>query len=144
MPGHPWQVSRPPVLDTVPGELDQHEGQHGDLDHDDPDHVVCLGAGAHLLVVKVQNGTVTLYALHVFGVLDQVAVLVEELLDRLNVVAVTGPGVVRQIIRILVSPHLMMLHTRFVQHWLQRSSVQLKYEISLKYQPVVLTRNYQL
>ena len=49
MPGHPGQVTCPPVSDAVPGELDHDEHQEGDLETDDPDHGVGAVTGAHLL-----------------------------------------------------------------------------------------------
>ena len=129
MPGHPGQVTCPPVSDAVPGELDHDEHQQGDLETDDPDHGVGAVTGAHLLEVQVEDLTVTLVTHHVPRVLDEVAVLVEELLDGLDVVAAAGPGVAGHVIHILLAPIEGMLQARFVQHRLQSCRVQLKCDV---------------
>ena len=87
MPGDPGQVTSPPVSDAVPGELDHHQHQEADLETDHHDHRVRAVAGAHLLEVQVEDVAVALVAHHVASVPDEVAVLVEELLDGLDVVA---------------------------------------------------------
>ena len=129
MPGHPGQVTSSPVSDAVPGELDHDEHQEGDLETDHPDHGVSAATGAHLLEVQVEDVTVTLVTHHVPGVLDEVAVLVEELLDGLDVVAAAGPGVAGHVIHVLLPPVQRMLQARFVQHRLQSCRVQLKCDV---------------
>ena len=88
----PWQLPRPPVGDAVPGELDQDQEEEAELQDDQPEHVVPPGA-AHLLVVQVEEGAVALVTPHLLGVQDDGAELLQELLDLLDVVTVTGPGV---------------------------------------------------
>ena len=132
MSRHPGQVTSPPVSDAVPGELDQDEHQEGHLETDQPDHRVRVVSGAHLLEVPVQDIAVTLVAPHVPGVLDEVAVLVEELLDGLDVVAAAGPGVSGHVVQVVLAPVQRMLHTRLVQHRLQSCRVQLKYTVICK------------
>ena len=92
MPGQPGQLPSPPVGDAVPGELGQHQQEEAELQDDQPEHVVAPGA-AHLLVVQVEEGAVALLALHLLRVQDDGAELLQELLDLLDVVTVTGPGV---------------------------------------------------
>ena len=104
MSGHPGQVTSSPISDAIPGEFDHDEHQQGDLETDHPDHGVSAVTGAHLLEVQVENVTVTLVTHHVPGVLDEVAVLVEELLDGLDVVAAAGPGVAGHVIHVLLPP----------------------------------------
>ena len=120
MSSYPGQVTSPPVPHTVPGQLDHHHQQQRHLQHYQPDHVVGAARPAHLLVVQEHDAAVTLGALHVVHVQDDVVVLAEELLDDLDVVTVAGPGVVSEVI--LTLPH----DASFVQHGLQRCSVQLK------------------
>ena len=92
VPGQPGQLPSPPVGDAVPGELGQHQQEEAELQDDEPEHVVAPGA-AHLLVVQVEEGAVALLALHLLRVQDDGAELLQELLDLLDVVTVTGPGV---------------------------------------------------
>ena len=80
----------------------------------------------------MENVAVALVAHHVGGVLDEVAVLVEEFLDGLDVVAAAGPGVASHVIHVLLAPVQGMLHTRLVQHRLQSCRVQLKRNVLSK------------
>ena len=116
--GQPGQLPRPPVGDAVPGELDQDQEKEADLQDDEPQHAVSSGA-AHLLVVQVEEGAVALVTPHLLGVQDDGAELLEELLDLLDVVTVTGPGVPSKEINPLLVSHGL------AQHQLQVGRVEL-------------------
>ena len=114
----PRQLPRPPVGDAVPGELGQHHQEEADLQDDQPQHAVSSSA-AHLLVVQVEEGAVALVTPHLLGVQDDGAELLEELLDLLDVVTVTGPGVPSKEINPLLVGHGL------AQHQLQVGRVEL-------------------
>ena len=108
-----------PVPYAVPGQLDHDHHQAEGLGHHHPYHAVTV-TGAHLLVVQVEQITVTVRAGHVLSVHDQAAVLLQELLDSLDVLAVAGPGVPsKEVVTLLVDAGL-------AQHWLQGRSVKLE------------------
>jgi len=68
--------------------------------------------GAHLLVVQVEQGALTLRAVHVLSVHDQVVILLKELLDGLDGLTVARPGVAsKKVIALNIDAGL-------AQHWL--------------------------